>query len=65
MPATSLWILKGVKWLAIFYGACLLLYFPYAWCEWRQIDGFCSEIKPGMEMAALPPLAERYGFNRR
>jgi hypothetical protein len=59
------WIFRVIEWIAIFYGACLVIYLPWAWWEFRQMNSLCSEIKPGMAMTALPSLLEKYGFDQR
>jgi len=41
------------------------IYLGWMWWEGRQLQSLCAEANEGVPVAALPALAEKYGFDRR
>lgn len=46
-------------------GVALLAYIPYVVWEISRLIDLCGEIRPGLEVKALPRLVEKYGFDPR
>lgn len=58
-------ILKFIVAIAALFGLMFCIYFGWAWWEMKQLKSFCSEVREGVPISSLPPLAEKYGFSPR
>jgi len=58
-------IFKFIVAIAALFGLMLCIYMGWAWWEMKQLKSFCSEVREGVPISSLPPLAEKYGFSPR